>query len=480
MQNYILNETKLMEQSVEVDQITNIFKTIDAINYQKVTKGRINDTYIATINGTNEKVFIKININNPDVLVSEIRSLNYLNEQGFTTPRIKMTGSNYIVFQYIDSEKKNTEMLYQELKKLRSVRHQKFGFDHDTYSGNLRVTNKWSDSWSHFFANNRWKILFDDIVSKNTDLREYWVFAMKIYDIIPKIFENEVIEPVLLHGDMNPENYLFFENRIYLIDAACFYGHGLYDICAHNCWQGAPNKDSISILYYSFFNAAGYHATGNISRLKKSKKYMIALLSQYPILYPSLVLSKESIKETKYDCIIIQGGSYNPVHLNHIRNMKLCTNSLGTYKILKIYALASEIRIKQKCKNGIKLEHRLNMLKMVTEKEDNCMVDLTFLWGNDIIKHYQNLYGEIPIYICCGSDTIKYQMNHFNNVIFLVVKRNGYDIEPDITDNHIVLIDNSDEKTISSSYIRANYMSDQIKECLDDDVFEYLRLSVAR
>ena len=170
---------------------TDILNTLKISNYQKITTGRVNQSFSGTVN--DENIFIKINLKDPEILSSEERSLNYLNKLGLATPKIKHVGSNYLIFEYINTSKKNSELLNTQLEKLHSNKNQLFGFDHDTYVGTLKVPNKWCASWSDFFSNNRWKILFDDLLSHDIKFRETWILSMKIYDIIPKIFEGEKI-----------------------------------------------------------------------------------------------------------------------------------------------------------------------------------------------------------------------------------------------------------------------------------------------
>ena len=500
-----------------------LLNTLNIVNFKKITIGRVNETYVGELN--TEKIIIKINWSNDKILQSELKSLKLLMENNFNVPRIKNEGKNYIILEYIENIGKrigtersflnlpfegqggrietkcsflnlpfegqceNKEILFDQLNKLHTIKNNQFGFDSDTFSGILQVSNSWCAEWDIFFKKNRWIPLFNEILLSDENLlseensRLDWILAMKVSDIISKIFENIVIEPSLLHGDMNINNYLIDGNKkLYFIDPSCFFGHDLYDECCYTCWTKNQNTDNASILYYSYIYANSYFLTKKNFLLKKSRNYMLKLLSLYPVMYSSLLINYETIKpacnpRSFWDCILIQGGSYNPVHINHVRNIELCMNHLSQYQnILVVFQLASCARIKQKCTDGIEFKHRLNMLKIATQNIKNCVIDISFYWGNELINHYQNLFGA-PIYICCGADTIEYHMKKFKETNIMVVDRTNYskkiiDTE-NINGNKIFFVDNNKETKMSSRYIRKNKEIDKISKLMHPDVLTY-------
>ena len=95
----------------------------------RITLGRINETFSGILN--NEKIIIKFNFNNNEILQSELRSLNYLKMHQINTPEIKTTTENYMILEYIDSIKQNKDKLYTELEKLHNnkSKNNKFGFE---------------------------------------------------------------------------------------------------------------------------------------------------------------------------------------------------------------------------------------------------------------------------------------------------------------------------------------------------------------
>ena len=115
------------------------------------------------------------------------------------------------------------------------------------------------------------------------------------------------------------------------------------------------------------------------------------------------------------------------------------------------------------------------MLKIATFKINNSVIDTSFYWGMEIINHYKNLFDyNIPIYICCGTDTLEYNSRKFNNTNIMVVTRTNYSntIDTDKNANKIIYIDNNGELTMSSSYIRKVSL-EKINNLMDPNVLEY-------
>lgn len=471
--------------------IKKLLTSIGISNFTRVNLGRINLCFDGFLE--DKKVFIKINPlkNAEDNISSEIKSLNYLKNNGFKVPEIISFGKNYIIMEHIEKNiqlDKPTKsiLLIKELNKLHSIKNSSghFGSDFNTFSGTNLVSNEWNNNWKDFFAKNRWKSLFDDILEKDKTFKNNWILCMKIYDIMNLIFDNK-IEPTLLHGDMNPDNYIVDnDNNVNFIDPACFYGHDLYDICCLDCWNSKDNQtDPIKMLYYSYIYAISSQVgTKNKSYLKKSLKIMENILSIYinKAIFPTLLIINKNYDFANYDCILIQGGSYNPVHLNHINNIIIAHNYLENFnfkKILIVFKMASDERIKNKCKNGILLEHRLQMLKLAVDNLDllkyNTCIDITLLWGDDIIRHYNNWNKNIPIYICSGSDTINYNLEHFtllDKKYFIVIKRNGSDV---LIEN-IKFLENNDEIDMSSRFIRSLGINNKkLVKYMHGNVLEY-------
>ena len=450
-----------------------ILSTLNIHDAKQITVGYINEVY----SFDNKTKIIKINKNKSN-LESEYKSLLYLKENGFNIPQIYQKTDTYMITEYINQDEcpdiDNKKILFSELYKLHSITNNKFGFYYDTFSAIDQMSNEFSDRWDDFFKINRWKKLFDLIRKDNIDFEEDYNLGMAVFDIIPKVFEKYEVVPSLLHGDLNPNNFLIKDGKVYFIDCACFYGDKMYDLACFNLWKSDTDDNPINLLYYSFIMSSVYRLTG--TRLNKAKQFMKKLLLQFPICYPSLVMN---ISNYDYEYIIVQGGSYNPVHNNHIKNMIIASKHISQEKTLLVFALASDERVKAKCKNKIeqksKFYHRKHMLDMAIKKEkigDSC-IDLTGLWGTDIIKHYRNLMTNVKkIYVCCGLDTIGY---HFNDIFdcdqtFLVINRNKYKAK--INDDRIIYLDNESEKTMSSSMIRKKQSKD-IKDFMNNDVYSY-------
>jgi fructosamine-3-kinase/nicotinic acid mononucleotide adenylyltransferase len=444
-----------------------ILNKLNITDYEQITIGKINHVYIFD----NKTKVIKINQNNEN-LKSEYNSLKILEMHNIPIPKIYEIHDNYMIFEYIQNDtiedNKKYDLLTNASSSLHSIKNDKFGMDFDTFSGYHKVSNQYCDTWDSFFKNNRWKPLIDMILESDINFKTDHCTAMKIYDLIPVIFKDVFIVPSMLHGDINPNNYLIKDDKIIFIDPAVFYGDPLYDLACHNYWIQKIEEIPIYMLYYASILLSVYNMTRSEGRLKPARKYMQKILNLYPPLYKSLLFPYNVNKNESYKNIIIQGGSYNPIHHNHVNNLLIARNYID-HNALIVFSLASDERIISKCSNGIPMYHREKMLKLAIHDQQNVIVDCTLLWEDILITHYQNMYPCANIYICCGTDAIKYNYEHFSKgVKFLVIKRNKH--KSKLIDDNIIYYDNMDQKTMSSSEIRKN----KTNENLYPQVYEYM------
>lgn len=438
---------------------------------KEIKIGRINKVY-----HMDEKI-IKMN-DNKDIIKAEYNALQLLKEKNILCPEIYKISDNEIVMEYVDDlpHTNRRELIVDALKKLHSNKNNQCGNTFDTFVGNMKVDNSFEKSWMTFFSK-RWLHMLKYINDKDDEFEEVYWLGVRVYDKISEILNFDV-EPSLLHGDANPNNFLInANNEVVIIDPGCFYGDPKYDYACFTLWydnilDDVIKEDTVMLLYYSFILLSVYNLLGTKSRLKKAVKYMKMILEKYNLLYPSIICD---IK-IDYNVIIVQGGSYNPVHKNHVNNMIVANNYFkdNNKNVKCIFSLASDRRVKQKCKNGISLKNRRLMLeKMLLQSElKNVSIDMSGLWGDDIIVHYRNLFckGNTKIYICCGTDTIDYHFAYFKiqPELFLVVKRNKYKIV--LNDEKILYLDNSGEITMSSTKIREDV--EKHKSFMNDDVYE--------
>ena len=180
----------------------------------------------------------------------------------------------------------------------------------------------------------------------------------------------------------------------------------------------------------------------------------------------------------------IFGGSFNPIHKRHEEIAKFLLNGY----VDKIIFVPTGCKYEYK-NNLIDNKCRLDMIKLVTDKNPNMMVsDYEMkdyvVYTCDTLDYFSNLYPEDEIYFICGSDNLSYIDRWKNgeyllkNYKFLVVERNTNLINElliqffEYKDNIVVV--NMDLSDLSSTYIRKNVLDKDIVKCLDSEVYQYI------
>ena len=419
---------------------------------------------------------------------TEYDLLQFLQEKGFNTPTLIDKGDNYIIMEYIvdncDDSEHRTTLLFKELNKLHSIRDKSFGFDKSIFCGKLKVPNDRVDKWSILFKN-RWKTMLDHLLSKDVTFYNTYCYAMRVYDVMEELLDRYDVYPSLLHGDINPRNFLIRDNKVYLIDPVCFYGDREYDIACYDIWSNY-NKKSITsdkkTLYYAFILLLSYSLVPNEKRMSRAKEYMKRVLASCKKCYPSSIYKINTITD-KYKYIIIMCGCFNPVHKNHTDAMILGKNHMQRMMdacdgdILCVFALANDENVfKKESKHNIHMYHRREMLKLALESLHfiNVCIDTSCLYYADLIQHYGNIYPAVKdIFICCGTDAIHYPLDKTAYPTkILVIKRNNYKTPKELLYNpRVILVDNPSPITLSSTAMK--YDIEKYREYMEDVVYEY-------
>lgn len=474
----------------------------------KVEGGRMNECFVVTMNENNEtdnnKYFLKIKKlsqsnqfkqwnryceNFKEIFDKEKQSLLFLKKLGFRVPKVVDSGSDFLLLEYIKfANSLNFSLFATTLSKLHNISYDSFGFYSSTFLGEMKLVNDFESDWSSFFKSKRWKPIFDKLLEIDKDIfenYENWVIGIKVYDIISLLFQNVKIIPSLLHGDLNPGNINSESgndgidktnrtDRVVLYDASCYYGHNWYDIAAYTSWKSLPNefidKYNISVnnpslkldldhpifwLYKSYIYLSGYFVEHKVQLLKKSIKLCKKLISLFPTIYPSL---NKVEKIDKVQLILIQCGSYNPIHENHLRNLSIAYKHINQPGVHCLLVPASQSRIKQKVGN----QPSFNFHQRVKYIEDAikhchfpCSIDLCQLFGENLIQHLQITYENPNIIFVCGSDTYLYNRRFIpQRFKFFVIERNDYTIQQSILFQGDILLSNNSETTMSSTAIR--------------------------
>jgi protein-ribulosamine 3-kinase len=449
---------------------------------KEITGGRMNKCHLIEID--NKLYFMKEttkHCNKSEIFVRESESLRILNELGVRVPKVIDVKDNYLILEYIEFSNQLQNESWVELAKLlsrlHSISNNLFGFHTDSFLGFIGLNNCYQLNWSDFFKSQRWKPIFDMLLSFDENLLHLWVIGLKVFDIMDKIFENIKIRPSLLHGDMNPGNWSIekFTNQVVLYDSFCFYGHNWYDVAALICWKKLPNDffrvynetvpDELKIdlnhpaflLYKAYIYLSGYFLDRNVVLIKRCEKLCNKLINLYPRIYPTL--AQPLPQNTGY--LLVQCGSYNPIHENHLRNLSIVRNFVNQTQITQSHCLlipAAQSRIKQKVHNEptFSFSQRINFIKdAVKHCSFPCSIDLCQLFGESLIHHLSFSYPFTKIVFVCGADTYSYNRRHIPKQFqFVVVSRNNYHISDKDLVRGDILLSNDGETTMSSTQIR--------------------------
>jgi len=500
---------------------SNLLKTVlpNIKIIKQIVRGKVNKCFECFDEQTQQKVFVKVN---PYINGSLIQDLEYKNNlllasKGIDVPTIYSRSDSVLSMEWLDFIETETnadiDLVIDAMRRLHSNTDTMHGStggnlwssdrfvsinganDYCWVNGNNIFPSQRNESWLIFFREQRWKPLIDKFLTTNDTLKTFdiWIKGKKIYDIMDQILTTNPT-PSLLHGDMNRLNYGVVNRegtrKVYLFDAQCFYGDPLYDLQSFIQWFDLETAISIvkkysqmidienetMLLYRAYIYLSCLDFFGNGRFKKQAMETMDKIISLHQQFYPSLIITDHITKITtpcisptgnccqKQKLIIVQCGSYNPVHYNHVNNVlqsfnyiKTKTNNQYCYKCIMVPS--NDDRIRSKCKNGIRLYHRYQMLRLALSQH-YIALDLSQIRGEPTMINYQNIYGpDVIIYVVIGSDALKYNYNIFPpSTQFIVTPRdheNKCDNEEIINSPRVTFLPDHVEDKISSTMIRS-------------------------
>lgn len=415
-------------------------------NMEQIFLGRINKVYKYYDNKLNTDIILKTNENEENIL-SEYNSQIMLENKGFNIPKIYFKDNNTIRMKFIEADIIDKSMIKTitkfELMKLHQIKHNNFGNIFDTFSANDKVCNNYNSCWVTFFKNQRWLPLFEN--HTNEKVKE---LALKISDIMYKIFENCNITPSLLHGDANPNNFIIHNDKVYFIDSACFYGDPNYDIASYDFWNGDLSDQPYAKLYYSYILCVTAKLTLNENRNKQAIKYMKEILSLYHVLYPSLIIGLNKLKkEIKYTYVIFYIGNFDSIDINHINNINTSSNYVQQKHDCDNNDILIVVILNNFNKSAkINLNDRIKICEVSLKNINyNCLIDWSCIELSQLINHWKNLLGyDFLNYINCGTNYISTLIKEFEtNQNFICNKVNKFKFPKNLKKYNVDLIEGS-------------------------------------
>lgn len=139
------------------------------------------------------------------------------------------TGGSYIIMEFIEfgRSRGDQSVLGRRLAEMHKAAksHKGFGFDVDNTIGSTPQKNTWTSNWIEFYAVHRLGYQLKLARDQYGDSIIYERGQRLIKNMRP-LFENVVIEPCLLHGDLWSGNISSDKDgEPVILDPACYYGH---------------------------------------------------------------------------------------------------------------------------------------------------------------------------------------------------------------------------------------------------------------
>ncbi|CAH8269334.1 unnamed protein product [Arabidopsis lyrata] len=143
------------------------------------------------------------------------------------------TGGSYIIMEFIDfgGSRGNQAELGRKLAEMHKAGKSSkgFGFEVDNTIGSTPQINTWSSDWIEFYGEKRLGYQLKLARDQYGDSAIYQKGHTLIQNMA-SLFENVVIEPCLLHGDLWSGNIAYDKNsEPVILDPACYYGHNEAD-----------------------------------------------------------------------------------------------------------------------------------------------------------------------------------------------------------------------------------------------------------
>ncbi|KAF7138241.1 hypothetical protein RHSIM_Rhsim07G0021100 [Rhododendron simsii] len=139
------------------------------------------------------------------------------------------TGGSFIIMEFIEfgASRSNQSALGRKLAEMHKAGKSEkgFGFDVDNTIGSTLQINTWASDWIEFYGERRLGYQLKLARDQYGDSTIYEKGQRLVKNMGP-LFENVVVEPCLLHGDLWSGNVSSDKNgEPVILDPACYYGH---------------------------------------------------------------------------------------------------------------------------------------------------------------------------------------------------------------------------------------------------------------
>src|SRR3990172_366471 len=196
-------------------------------------------------------VFVKLSeaANGLDQFQVELAGVQLLSEcAGVLTPSligiVSVGDGDMMVLEAVQAVERTSERwreIGRTLARIHLVKGDRWGYEKQGYFGPLYQDNRPMRDWLTFYIERRlWPRLMGAIDSGNLPtetIRQVEQFILHLPDLsIPEM------EPSLLHGDAQQNNFVTTEKGVMVIDPAVFYGNPEMDLAYVDYFQPVPDK----------------------------------------------------------------------------------------------------------------------------------------------------------------------------------------------------------------------------------------------
>lgn len=125
------------------------------------------------------------------------------------------------------------------LARIHSIKGTRYGLESNCYFGLLYQDNRPMDDWGTFYAERRVWPRFMGAINSGNMTTDAIRMVEKLISRLPALCGPNV-EPALLHGDAQKNNFITAETKTYVIDPAVYYGNPEIDLAYVDYFESVP------------------------------------------------------------------------------------------------------------------------------------------------------------------------------------------------------------------------------------------------
>lgn len=174
-------------------------------------------------------------------LGTEARMLRYLDEHGLRVPSVLSASDDLLVMEHVAGSSTITPSVERDaadrLARLHANVADAFGFPFETLTGPVRQPNPWTEGWTTFLADHRFRHVIQRCRERD---RLDATLRRRLDRVIDRLDDLLVApdRPALIHGDVWETNLLTDGERVLaFLDPACYYAHPEVEL-AYADWTG--------------------------------------------------------------------------------------------------------------------------------------------------------------------------------------------------------------------------------------------------